>query len=666
MATPPPEPAPPPRGGWSLARRLPLLISALLAVALGAFGAAAYYQVRAAAVERAADRLAGVAEQFAASSGSGGGQRTATLRALAADPRVVGALTAAGASGRAGVGAPPAQLAAAVAAHPTLRDSTLEGWELWTAAGARRASAGAPAGPADSLALVDARAAALRADTVRRSVLYHAGARVGVWTVLPVRAAGAAGPPLGVLAERRHLAVSPRAAQRIRQLTGEDVTVLLTSRTADGRLGAWVTAGGTPARAPFALPAPPRRGGAPAVAAVRDSAGGRWAVAQADVPGAPWVVVLAEREAAVLRRPHEFLRALVGAGLLALAGGAAAAWLLGRHVAGPLGAVTRAAEALAGGDYARRVDAAGAAGGGAEAARLAATFNAMAARVGEAHAGLAERNAALARANAAKVQFLAMMSHELRTPLNAIGGYTELLELGIRGPVTPEQVEDLARIRRSKDHLLSIITDLLSFARADAGHLTLALAPVPAAEVLAEARAALGHQFEARGVRLAVAPVPPAAVARADRQKLQQVVLNLLTNALRFTPPGGEVTVAAEAPAAEPGVVRLVVRDTGVGIPGDKLEAIFEPFVQVDATLTRRVGGTGLGLAIVRTLLAAMEGDVAVESTPGAGSTFTVTLPRAAEAPPADAPRPPAAPGAVSPGAVSPGAAAAPGVPAPR
>jgi signal transduction histidine kinase len=304
------------------------------------------------------------------------------------------------------------------------------------------------------------------------------------------------------------------------------------------------------------------------------------------------------------------------------------AWLLSRHVTRPLRDVTDAAASLARGDYGRRVDVTG---GGLEMATLGSTFNGMAAAIGEAHAELAERNAELQRANAAKAQFLAMMSHELRSPLNAIGGFTELMELGLRGPVTPEQVEDLGRIRRNKDLLLSIIGDILDFTRAEAGVLTVELRPVAVEPLLSDVVSIVGRQMEAKGVRLVVGAVPTDAVARADRAKMQQVVLNLLSNALKFTEPGGEVHVDTRV---EGDTVRIDVRDTGPGIDAAQLDVIFEPFVQADASLTRRAGGTGLGLAIARQLAAAMGGTVSVRSTVGAGSTFTLALPHAERAAP--------------------------------
>jgi signal transduction histidine kinase len=259
-------------------------------------------------------------------------------------------------------------------------------------------------------------------------------------------------------------------------------------------------------------------------------------------------------------------------------------------------------------------------------ASLSVTFNAMAAAIADAHVTLAERNEALLTANSAKSQFLAMMSHELRTPLNAIGGFTELLELGLRGPVTPEQVEDLGRIRRNKDLLLSIIGDILEFARADAGALAVKSEPVPVAALLSDATDLVGAQMQAKGVRLVVGSVPSDAIVRADRERAQQVLLNLLSNAMKFTEEGGEIAIETRTSDCH---VSIEVRDTGSGIDAAHLEAIFEPFVQVDASLTRRTGGTGLGLAIARKLAAAMSGTLAVQSSLGSGATFTLTLPHA-------------------------------------
>ena len=237
-----------------------------------------------------------------------------------------------------------------------------------------------------------------------------------------------------------------------------------------------------------------------------------------------------------------------------------------------------------------------------------------------------EAREAAQAANEAKSAFLAMMSHELRTPLNAIGGYTELMELGIRGPISDAQRHDLARIRRSQHHLLSIINDILSLSRIEAGQLSVHPTTVMVADALRDVEALIAPQMSARGLGYGAVCEQPGLAVRADREKLQQILLNLLSNAARFTEPGGEVTLRCDASA---GTVAFHVRDTGIGIPPEKLEAIFEPFVQVDGGLTRRTGGTGLGLAISRELAQAMHGRITVESELGKGSTFTVEMPRA-------------------------------------
>jgi len=229
-------------------------------------------------------------------------------------------------------------------------------------------------------------------------------------------------------------------------------------------------------------------------------------------------------------------------------------------------------------------------------------------------------------ANRAKLDFLAVMSHELRTPLNAIGGYAELMEMGVHGPVTEAQVADLARIQMNQRQLLRLINDLLNFVKLDAGHVEFAIEPVVVAEAFAAAEPAIEPLARARRIAFERGACPPELAVRADADKLRQILINLLSNAVKFTEPGGRVVLGAEG---GDGHVRLRVADTGVGIPGDRLERIFDPFVQVDSRLTRMAGGTGLGLAISRDLARRMGGDITVESAPGVGSTFTLVLPAA-------------------------------------
>ena len=231
-------------------------------------------------------------------------------------------------------------------------------------------------------------------------------------------------------------------------------------------------------------------------------------------------------------------------------------------------------------------------------------------------------------ANRAKSDFLAVISHELRTPLNAIGGYTELIELGIRGPVTPEQRTDLERIRRSQRHLLGLIDGVLSYARVDAGVMRYSVEDVQLDDVLATCEALTAPQVLAKELTLNFIDRDPMLTARADSEKVHQVVLNLLSNAVKFTDRGGHISLSCEACDATRVLVR--VADTGHGVAADQLERIFQPFVQVeDVMLTRKHEGTGLGLAISRDLARGMGGDLTLESTPGVGSTFTLALPRA-------------------------------------
>ncbi|MDF1505572.1 ATP-binding protein, partial [Roseisolibacter sp. H3M3-2] len=236
-----------------------------------------------------------------------------------------------------------------------------------------------------------------------------------------------------------------------------------------------------------------------------------------------------------------------------------------------------------------------------------------------------DARAAAEAASRAKSDFVNVLSHELRSPVNAIVGHAQLLEMGVHGPVSERQREALGRIGRSAHLMGALVDDLLELARIEHGQLTFALRDVPAAEAVEAVAEALRPQLEAKALALAVDPGPPGLALRADPGRLQQVLLNLLTNALKFTERGG-ISVAVRE---EGETVCVAVRDTGVGIPADRLDSVFDRFVQVDQSLTRRAGGLGLGLAIARDLARGMGGELAVESAPGAGSTFTLSLPRA-------------------------------------
>jgi len=218
------------------------------------------------------------------------------------------------------------------------------------------------------------------------------------------------------------------------------------------------------------------------------------------------------------------------------------------------------------------------------------------------------------------------MSHELRTPLNVIGGYADLLEMGLRGPVTAEQREDLRRIRVSQRHLLGLINEVLTYAKIETGMVRYDMRVVPVRDALVAAEALVASEARAMGVTLMVDDCPPDLAVRADGEKVQQILVNLLSNAIKLSERGHRVELSCEAAENH---ARIHVRDSGIGIDADQLEVIFEPLVQARADLTRTAGGAGLRLAVSRDLARAMGGDLTVRSTVGVGTTLTLSLERA-------------------------------------
>jgi signal transduction histidine kinase len=288
----------------------------------------------------------------------------------------------------------------------------------------------------------------------------------------------------------------------------------------------------------------------------------------------------------------------------------------------------------------------------------AAAFQAQAEELQATTRTLAERTDAAEAAARLKTEFLATMSHEFRTPLNAILGYAQLLDMGVLGPATPAQQAHLERLQTSARHLLRLVDDVLDVAKVDADRLAVRADVLPTGAAVASALALIQPQATAKGIRVYdLGAMGPGVPYVGDEHRARQILVNVLSNAVKFTPPGGQITVSCGAAAdPDPGVQAgypgaersgartrpdgwafVRVEDTGPGIAPELLSHLFEPFVQGDGALTREQGGTGLGLAISRRLARLMGGDLVVRSQPGAGATFTLWLP---------APRPAATAGA--------------------
>ncbi|MEO7360516.1 MAG: ATP-binding protein [Gemmatimonadaceae bacterium] len=235
-----------------------------------------------------------------------------------------------------------------------------------------------------------------------------------------------------------------------------------------------------------------------------------------------------------------------------------------------------------------------------------------------------------------------MMSHKLRTPLSAISGYAEILQMGMRGELNDAQRLDLSRIQANQVHLLRIINDILDLAQVESGQLVVSTEPVALRDVTTDLDPIILPLIAAKNIQYSVHDELLPLTVVAERDRLTQVLVNLVANATRFTKNGGVISLHA---SCANGRVQVHVTDTGVGIPLDKQEAIFQPFVQVENGPSRRAQGTGLGLAISRRIVAAMGGTLTVSSQPGVGSTFTMELQHVAIANPEIVTQPSEVPG---------------------
>jgi signal transduction histidine kinase len=596
----------------SLEHKLPLLMTGVLLVVLSASLLLTHRTLSRSNEERARSRLIEAIEQVAGTAEASLRRRSTTLARAARDPVLRAAVESPG-------------VPSLRAARQTLRgfvtpsDSGLP-MALWDATGQELVSTSSDSGgavvPRDIIQEV-VRDASNDTSRVRFTSIYPLGDRMAFWGVAPLRRDGAI---LGYVAQQMQVSGAANASEYLRGLTGEPVTLYLRNSTND----IWALAPGTQVD-------PPTSRDTIANGVVYDRDGERMLATEARVEGSPWIFILEEPLGLVQARARETVTqlALLSVALMAL--GAALSWFIGRRITLPLRSLTVAAEDIARGEYSRRITVRG----GDELARLGHSFNQMAEQIALSRRQLEERVEEARRsreeavaANRAKSDFLAVMSHELRTPLNAIAGYTQLLEMGIHGEITDAQRDALLRIKRSQAHLLALINDVLSFAKIDAGQVEFDLRDVALGEVLAELETLVAPQLRAKAQHFDVRGCNESLGVRADRDKLRQILINLVSNAIKFTSEGGQITVECE-PAES--AVAIRVRDTGIGIPAERHRSIFEPFVQGGRALNRTDEGVGLGLAISRDLARGMGGDITVESD-SAGSVFTVTLPPASDA----------------------------------
>ena len=592
-------------GRLPLAVKLPLLLSGILAVVLGIAMIATYQVLRGAALDRAHDRVQRATRQLALQSATNIAMQQQPRYARVANDTLV----------RRALRGEQVDVSRALSSLSVETDSGTP-VELWTRDGRRVAFVGndlespmtvAPGRPELPEHISSGRdAREPRGDSIQYGPLYGEGSRVHFWIVMPVRERGR---DIGYIAHQRRIVQNPTTMRTLRDLAGDSVTLYY--RNIDGSF--WASAGGFPLASHAATDT---------VEGIAISADGeRLIVNEARIGSTQFMLGMSLPERAIVSRAVRPVRTILLLSLGLLVVGGLAAWAIGRRIATPLSDITQAAGLLATGDFETRVPE----HGDPEIRRLAQSFNHMASQIGESRRALERQTAEARVANNAKSDFLTTMSHELRTPLNAIGGYVELLEMELRGPLTSAQKRDLERIRASQQHLLGLISGVLDLARLEAGKATYDIEDIALAPFLAGLDALIAPQAAAKQLTLDYRPCAPDCAVRADREKLRQILLNLLSNAIRHTPAGGRVTLSAANAGPR---VQIAVEDTGSGIPAGKHEEIFEPFVQLDRSLSHPREGLGLGLAISRDLARGMAGDLTVDSSAMTGARFLVTLER--------------------------------------
>jgi signal transduction histidine kinase len=603
--------------------KLSLLITALVGLVLVFTIGAAYVEVRRSAEEAARTRITSLAGQLGALLQVSARRIGPTARTAAASPEV-----------RALLGGRQVDSHAVAAALQRARDlgspraDSVFPIGVWAPRGAPLVVVGS-LDASDHVMASDVvrRVAATRADTVMVGEFYADSGHVYYWTAVPVRVDS---EPQGVIAQRQIVESQPAAERQLRMLLGDGVNLHFTNR--DPADGLMTSMAGVPS---VGVKDAPDSG----VFRFQAIAGSTMVAARRPVGATPWAVQVEIPLAVIRERAWSFVRNMSLAALVLVLLGAWLARVVSRRVTSPLVQLTEASVAVAQGDYDQRVRVAAQ----DEIGRLAEAFNLMAAGIAAALAEAKRVNHELAQqttaaelarreaqaANHAKSDFLAIMSHELRTPLNAVLGYASLLEDRIAGEVNPLQAQYLTRIKGGGSHLLSLIDEVLTMARVDAGREEVVLEHADAFALAREAVGLVDPLVAIKGLVFEIEIPSERCDTWTDPTKVRQILLNLLSNAVKFT-ERGRVTFRASMDGDD---VRFEVSDTGIGIAQDLLGRVFEPFYQVDQSKTRNGNGTGLGLTVAHRLTTLLGGSMEVESAEQRGSTFRVCIPVASEEP---------------------------------
>ena len=649
----------------SLERKLPLLVIAVLVATLATAVGLAYREVRHSSESAATARIQTASRQLAAILSASIAARASLLREVAQTRAIRNAVVSPAANtglqpgrGHAALGSETGAATSAALHRLVLPGDSALAIELWSADGRLVDSVGGV--PQTTLTGNDQpQTVALPGPRIPQTVMptgdsahflsFFEGRdqQVYYWMTVPILQDG---KRVGWIAEQGRIRPRPGADRQINGLIGDHTAAYLRNQ-ADHF---WTTIGGKPvAEPPDVQPlssASLVSSGPPSVASYQRPEHGRVLATALPIDGTPWWLTLEVDQSAVMSGARSLLIKFTLFSLVLLILAATISWLLIRRAVQPLVGLTDAATLMARGDYSARVSVKNQ----DEVGRLGMSFNDMASEVATSHARLAgqvEQARRLAdeldharelavSANKAKSNFLATMSHEIRTPINAIIGYADILDLGISGPLTAEQHENLRRIRTSSSHLLALVNDVLDLSRIESGTMQMSTTHIDTRRTVDAAVALVQPLAVEKHIRLTIdtATDPRAASCVGDERGVRQALANLLSNAVKFTNPNGAVslTCSLSKPIAgsyldgESMYVAICVSDTGIGIEREKLGRLFQPFTQLEADgnpYTRQTTGAGLGLSISRHLARMMGGDITVESNLRRGSAFTLWLP---------------------------------------